>query len=122
MPKQAWLSIILQLILFIFLVAGAVKFLQHSETKVEHLTDFIPAFLVVIVWLVFHIIQNYDLATTVALTSIAGACVLFYFTIKETDPTKQSLFSAFVGGLFGFGTGMPIGQRLQTSKIRSDDE
>jgi hypothetical protein len=67
-------------------------------------------------------VSQYDLSTLLAFSCIGATFVFVWLGIQESDSGKQANFFAVASFLFGFGTGMPTGQKLQTVKASNGDD
>lgn len=130
MPKfPDWLNTAFAVVLIGSLLLGFYRFAQLQTSTLSDLTSFFPTGLVAILWIaipaIFHlfaVVPQYDLATWLGVVCIVISFIIIYESIQTLDASKQSILSAFGGSLLGFGTGMPIGRRLQPIKTSSGNE
>lgn len=118
-----WINVILVTIITVLLAIGAIKSLMVPGTldiKVA-LNNCMPAGLCFFVFITLNILLEYDLSTLMAFILIQAGLVIFCYGIIEENEKRQNTFFSFASGVFGLGSGIPIG-RVLTAKKKSSEK
>ena len=114
-----WLSIIFVSIVMGLVVVGAIKTLKaDGEVTIDYaLSNCLPGFISLIVYVFLQVFLSYNLSAFIALVCISSSLLIFFLGLQESDNVRQNAMFSFAGTAFGFGSGIPIGSYFSKNLV-----